>query len=136
MATFVLKNAYVMINTVDLSDHVESLTLNTTVDAPEDTAMADTSRTRLAGGLEDWNVDIEFHQDFAAAEVDATLDGCLGVSMALKFRPTSGALSATNPEYQGNGIMTAYGPIAGSVGSGAKSGCHFDGNGALVRAVA
>jgi hypothetical protein len=64
MATFVLTDASVVINSVDLSDRVSSVTLSVEVDEQEDTAMGDTYRSRI-GGLRDWSVDIEFHQDFA-----------------------------------------------------------------------
>ena len=74
MADFVLNDAYVKINTVDLSDHVESVTLSLDVESIDDTCMADTSRAFLPG-LKNGTLSVTFKQDFAASEVDATLAG-------------------------------------------------------------
>ena len=71
MAKFVLTNAMVKINSVDLSDHVSSVTLDITADEVEDTPFGQTFKSRL-GGLKDGTLSIDFQQDFAASEVDAT----------------------------------------------------------------
>jgi len=63
MATFAFTDAYVSINSVDLSDHVRSVTINVEAEDLEDTAMGSTFRSRI-GGLKDWSLDIEFNQDF------------------------------------------------------------------------
>ena len=72
MAKFVLTDASVTLNSVDLSDHVASVTLDITADEIVTTAMGDTFQSRT-GGLKDGTLSIEFQQDFAASEVDATL---------------------------------------------------------------
>ncbi len=125
MANIVLKDAYVMINAVDLSDHVKSVTLNYKAELQDDTAMGDDGRSRL-GGLLDWDADVEFYQDYAASKVDATLFPLVGAAaFAVKIRPTSGAISATNPEYQGNGVLENYQPVAGAVGENAMTPCKI-----------
>lgn len=138
MATFVLTDASFVIDDsggspVDLSDHVESITLNSEVDLQEDTAMGDTYRSRL-GGLKDWSVDITFHQDFAASKVDITLFAILGIVGTFTGKPTSGAISATNPRYYGECIMENYQPIANAVGEIATTTVRFVGAGVLTRA--
>jgi len=40
MARIVLTNAYVTVNSVDVSDHVASVTLNSSIDVVETTALA------------------------------------------------------------------------------------------------
>jgi len=72
MARLVLTNAYITINAVNLSDHIASVTLTTNDDVVETTAFGSTARTRVAG-LGDNSVAIEFHQDYAAANVEATI---------------------------------------------------------------
>jgi len=136
MAEFVLTNAHLSVATVDLSDHVRQLTLNDGADAPESTAMSATYRARLAGGLKDWSVSVEFNQDYAAGEVDVTLAALVGTSVALVIRADAGAVATTNPEWTGNAILTSYQPMGGSVGDAHVAPATFEGNGALARATA
>ena len=49
MAKFVLTDASVTINSVDLSDHVASVTLDITADEVEETAFGQTFKSRLGG---------------------------------------------------------------------------------------
>lgn len=115
MATLIYDDAYFTINSVNLSDHVKSLTLNYEAEAQDDTAMSDNTRSSL-GGLKNWSVSVEFHQDYAAGEVDVTVFSLVGTSTAIEIRPTSAAVSATNPSYTGNGMVTTYSPLSGAVG--------------------
>ena len=77
MAVFLQNDVVVSVNSVDLSDHVASITWTETADELETTAMGDGNRTRI-GGLKDGSVSIEFHQDFAASETYITLYSLLG----------------------------------------------------------
>jgi hypothetical protein len=120
MAQFILKDAFVLINAVDLSDHVRSVTVNYSAEVQDNTPMTKNSRQRI-GGLKDWSADVEFYQDHAAGEVDATLFGVVGSQIACEFRPTSAARGATNPGYTGNGIIESYEPVAGAVGENAMT---------------
>lgn len=136
MPKFVLKDARVEINSVDLSDHVESLTINYGAETPDMTSMQDITRRRLPG-LIDWTVDVTFRSDFDAGKVDATLFPLVGANaFPIKIRPTSGAISAVNPEFQGNALCGQYNPIQGTVGDTANSTVTFTGDGTLTRAVA
>ena len=136
MAKIVLKDASVVINTVDLSDHVKSVTIKYSAEILEDTAMGDNSKGRVTG-LKDWSADVEFYQDYAAASVDATLFPLVGAaSFAVHIKPTSGAISATNPDYTGNAVIEGdYSPIAGEVGSLMTTSVTFAGDGDLTRDV-
>ena len=69
MSKLVLTDVSVTIATVDLSDHVGSVTLTTSVDEVETTAFGSTARTRV-GGLRDNSVSLEFHQNVAADRRD------------------------------------------------------------------
>ena len=116
MAIEILKDAFVSINAVDLSDHVESVELPDSVELQDATVMGDTARRRL-GGLRDWTLTVNWRQDFAAAKVDATLQPLIGVETAIKVRKSkTDAISATNPEYQGNGMLEELPLVAGAVG--------------------
>lgn len=133
MAEFVFTDAFVEINTVDLSDHVRSVTIDYSAETPDSTAMGDTAKERLPGLL-DWKVDVEFNQDFAAAEVDATLFDLVGAAaFAIAIRPTSDAVGATNPSFEGNCLLASYNPLTGKVGDTATTKASFVGVGTLSR---
>ncbi|HEY5987000.1 MAG TPA: hypothetical protein VIV12_11590 [Streptosporangiaceae bacterium] len=133
MATFVLLDAYISVNSVDLSDWCTSATLSVEVDEQEDTAFGDTYRSRL-GGLRDWSLDLEFNQDFAASAVEATLFSLLGTSTAVDIRANTNLVTATNPRYTGNVLVTQFSPIDGAVGDIATTSVSWPGNGTLTRA--
>ena len=134
MAEAVFTNAYLMINAVDLSDHVRNVRLSYSGEAVDVSAMGDTTRLKLAG-LKDWGAEVEFNQDYAAAKVDATLFGIVGTVVALKLRPDTGAIAATNPEYQGNVVVTEYTPMGGSHGAEHTASCSLAGSDTLTRDV-
>lgn len=110
-----LTDARVEINSVDVSDHVTSVTLPREFEALEDTAMGDTGRSRIAG-LEDSTIQINFNQDFGVGAVDATISAALGTVIVIKVRPTSAAISATNPEYVASYLVASYSPFGNGVG--------------------
>ena len=132
MAHFVFTDARVEINSVVLSDHVESVSLEYKAELQDDTNMGDTTRQRL-GGLKDWTTSINFRQDFAASEVDATLFPLVGVATVIKIRTTSAAIGATNPEYVGTGILESYRPVGDTVGNVAAAPVTFQAAGDLAR---
>lgn len=135
MAKFVLRDADFTINGVNLSDHVESLTINYGAETPDMTAMQDITRRRLPG-LIDWTMDVTFRSDFAAGEVDATLFPLVGANaVPMTCKPTSGAISTSNPEFQGNVLVGQYNPIQGTVGDTANSTVTLTGDGTLTRDV-
>lgn len=133
MAEFVFTDASVVINAVDLSDHVRQVTLNYSAELQDDTAMGDDTRSRI-GGLKDWSMELEFNQDFAAAEVDVTLFPLVGSTFTVTLKPTSAAVSATNPSYSGTGILESYPPLGGSVGDLATTSVTIQAAGTLTRA--
>jgi len=133
LAKFVLTDASVTLNSVDLSDHVASVTLDITADEIVTTAMGDTFQSRT-GGLKDGTLSIEFQQDFAASEVDATLWPLLGTTTAFVVKPTSSAVSATNPSYSGNVLVNQHIPVANAVGELATMSVSFPTSGTITRA--
>lgn len=137
MAAIVLTDATVSINAQAVSSYVRSVTLDLTQDAPEDTAMGDTSRSYVGGGLKSTGFSLEFNDDF----VDNLLDEILwniyngGVAVACTVKPTSAANSANNPQYQFNAILVSYSGF-GPVGDVAKKTAQFQPTGNVTRAVA
>lgn len=133
MASFAFTDARVEVNSVDLSDWVRSVTLETSAEELDDTAMGDTYHSRLAG-LKDWSVSIEWNSDFAASAVDATLWPLLGTTTTIKIRPTSSAIGSTNPEYSGSVLVSQYSPVGNGVGELATVSTTWPGAGTLARA--
>lgn len=117
MSTIVLTDASVTVNAVDLSDRVQSVTVDLGRETQDDTAMGHSARSNSAG-LKTPSITVTFLQDFAASEVDATLEGLYddGTEHDVVVKATSSAVSATNPSYTLTGIITDYNPINGSVG--------------------
>lgn len=133
MATQVLTDAFFSWDANDLSDHVRSVAVSYEADAVEDTNMADTTHIFL-GGLKNWRIEMEFSQDFAAGEVDAELQADVGAAKTVIVRPTSAAVSATNPNYTGTGMLQSYQPVGGGVGELAIARAVIVPAGALSRA--
>jgi hypothetical protein len=119
MARHVLRDAMVTVNAVDLSDHVSSVTVETTRPEVDITSMgADFMET--IGGIPDATITVSYFNDYAAGEVDATHWPLVGADtpFAVNVRVTSAAISSTNPEYQmPSALLYNYNPIAGDIGS-------------------
>jgi hypothetical protein len=115
MAKFYAQDYKITIGTTNLSTSINSVTLDITADEVETTAFGSTYRTRI-GGLKDASVSLDFHQDFAAGSVDALLFPLMGSTVAVKIAPTSGTVTATNPEYRFTALVTQYQPYAGATG--------------------
>lgn len=136
MAEIVFDDPYVMINSVDLSDHVRSVTINYKAEIQDKTAGGASSRARIAG-LKDWSIDVEFNQDYAAGEVDATLFPLVGAAaFPIVIKPDGSATAVTNPKFTGNALLESYSPIAGSIGDLATTTITMQGDGGLSRATA
>lgn len=134
MATIVLTDAFVSINGVDLSDHVKSVTLPYAAEMLDDTVMGDDTRSNK-GGLKTWSITIEFLNDWAANEVDATLFPLVGSTFTIIVRPVNtGGVSATNPNFTGTGILESYPPLGNQVGELATTSVTVQSAGTLSRA--
>jgi hypothetical protein len=132
MATQVLTNALVLVNAVDLSDHVKQVELSQSVDMQDVTAMgADTKLTKP--GLKDWTLKITFHQDYAGSKVDATISPLIGTTTTFEVRPVNAARSATNPGWTGTGSISSYNPVAGGVGDEQLAAVTIEAASSLVR---
>ena len=131
MATLVLSNASVTIASVDLSDHCRSVTIDAGQNMLDDTAMGDAFQSNAAG-LATWSMTFEFLQDYAASEVDITLEGELGIgnTTALAVQAVAGS---SQIKYAGTGILESYNPVSGSVGDQAMATATFQSASALVR---
>ena len=133
MAKFILNDASVVINSVDLSDHVSSVTLEISADEIVTTAFGETFQSRT-GGLKDGTLSIEFQQDFDSAEVDATMFPLFGTVTSFVVKPTSDSVSATNPSYSGNILINQHIPVGNAVGELATMSVAYPTSGTITRA--
>lgn len=133
MARIVLTDVSVTINSVDLSDHIANVTINQSFAEVETTAFGDSARTRVAG-LGDNSVSLDFHQDFAASEVEATIAPLIGTVTSIVIKPTSGTVAADNPSYTFSALVTEWTPISGAVGDLATASVTWPISGAITKA--
>ena len=133
MAQIVLTDVSVSINSVELNTLSTSVTINYEKEAVEVTAFGDSWR-KFTGGLGNVTCDVELQQDFAATKTEATVYPLVGTTTTLVFKPTSGAVSATNPSYTIAGAyLASHTPINGAVGELSTTSLSFQG-GTLTKA--
>ena len=114
MAVFLNNGVQVTVNSVALTDHVTSVTLNRTFQELDVTAMGD-SGVKQVKGLEQSSVTIDFLNDTATANVLATLQAAWGTNVTVTLKQTSAATSATNPLYTMTCLVNNTTDINGAV---------------------
>jgi hypothetical protein len=135
MAKLVLTDAFITINSVQLSDHANSVTLNYEIDSVETTAFGSTGHT-FTGGLQNLSVEVALMQDYAASNVEATIYPLVGTTTTLVIRAGSGVVGATNPQYTITGAyLASHTPVAGAVGELSMTTLSFTG-GTIAKIVA
>jgi hypothetical protein len=133
MAVLALTDASITINSVALSSKANSVTVNYEVDSVEVTAFG--SNHNFIGGLQNNSIEIALMQDYAASQTEATIYPLVGTNTTLVIKPTSGAVSATNPSYTITAFLASHTPVAGGVGELAMTTLSFTG-GTITKAVA
>ena len=133
MAEFLLNNASVTINSVDLSSYVTSVTLSQSADNIEDTSMGDDARTYIPG-LKSGTVDIDFNADFASAKTEATVYPLIGKTTTVVVKADAGATSATNPSFTFSAVVTEWPSVSGSVGDLATHSISWPISGTVTKA--
>lgn len=116
-APFVFTDAFVSVNSVDLSDWVTSVTVNYVFDEIEVTAMGATSH-EFKKGLQSSTIDITFNNDFSASASYATVVAEIGEGdTTVSVRPTSAIASASNPSFNlSKGMISTVPVLTGAVG--------------------
>lgn len=135
MAKFVATDYAITINGTDFSTSLASAELMIESDDVETTAFGSGWRSRV-GGLKQASVTLEWHQDFGASSVDATLFPLLNTLATVVIKPTSGSASATNPSYTAVCLVNQYQPFASAVGDLATLSVTWPVSGTVTRATA
>ena len=100
-------------STTDITDQVTAVTVNFVVEALEDTAFGSTARTNT-GGLQNNSASITLYASYAASESYAILSALVGTKCFLRVKPTSAALSATNPGFELTSTFLSALPVVNS----------------------
>jgi hypothetical protein len=135
LAKFFAQDYKITIGTAVVSSSIASVTLDISADEIEVTSFGDSFRKRI-GGLKDASVSFDFHQDFGAGAVDALLFPLMGQTVDVKIAPTSGTVTASNPEYRFSALCTQYQPYSGAIGDLATLSVTWPVNGEVVRGTA
>ena len=131
MAIYLSNGVVVTLNSVALSDHVTSATINRSFDELEVTAMGDTAH-KFVKGLEASTITLDFLNDTAASNVNATLQAAWGTTVALTLKQTSAVTSATNPLFSTTVLVNNTQDINGAVGDISSQSLTFTCNSPIV----
>ena len=127
MAKIVLTNAYVVFEgTYDFSDLVSSITLSTVHDVLDVTPVQNgIIYKEVIAGVGTNSVQFDFYQDFANNSLEEFFGGVppynvepnrVGTKVSCVVRPINAPISATNPEYQFEALVTEWTPLNAAVG--------------------
>jgi hypothetical protein len=134
MAIFLSNGVTATLNSVVLSDHVTSATINRSFDELEVTAMGDSAH-KFVKGLEASTITLDFLNDDAASgagAVRATLQAAWGTTVPLTLKQTSAAVSATNPLYSTTVLVNNTTDINGTVADESTQSITFTCNSPIV----
>ena len=131
MAVYLSNGVVVTLNSIALSDHVTSATINRVFDELEVTAMGDTAH-KFVKGLEASTIALNFLSDTAAANVNATLQAAWGTTVPITLKQTSAATSATNPLYSTTILVNNTTDINGAVADIATQSITFTCNSPII----
>ena len=131
MAIYLSNGVVVTLNSVVLSDHVTSATINRIFEELEVTAMGDSSR-KYTKGLETSTIALDFLNDTAAANVLVTLQAAWGTTVPITLKQTSAVVSATNPLYSTTILVNNTTDINGAVGDISTQSITFTCNSPIV----
>jgi hypothetical protein len=134
MAVFLSNGVQVVLNSVDLSDHVTSATINRVFEELDISAMGDSAR-KFTKGLETSTITLDFLNDNAASgagSVRAALQAAWGTTVPITLKQTNAVVSTTNPEYQSTILVNNTTDINGAVGDISSQSITFTCNSPIV----
>lgn len=136
MAIFVATDFSVSINgSTALASYLTQVELKTSATDITTTAFGSSWVTRVAG-LREGSLTLTFNQDYATSTVDATLWPLLGSQATVVIKPTSTAVSSSNPAYTAICVVNDLTPISGTVGDLATFSVTWPTTGTVSRATA
>ena len=116
MSKLVLTNPRITLDGFDVSDHCTSVSFGTVYDLVEVTQMGDIAK-KMVAGLEENTLSLELQQDFGAAQLESVIYPNRGLRVNCTVRPVNDTVSATNPQYAFQVLISEWTPLSGSVGT-------------------
>lgn len=118
MAKHILYDASVVLNSVDLSDHVESIEYTLQINKQAAAAMSEVEDYSMAGTRVIGDITLTMYQDFASSKTYATLQGLWTnrTTFTAVVKPTSSSASATNPSFSVSVFIASFPVVSGSRG--------------------
>ena len=133
MGSLILTQPAIVINSVDLTTHIDQITIEQSYNDVDVSTFGTTSKLHLAG-LSDNKFTISFLQDFANGSVDQTIFPLVGGTTSVSVKPTTNATSSTNPAYTFTVVVLDWKPIDATVGAVSKSAATWPITGNVTRA--
>jgi hypothetical protein len=135
VSVYLSNGVSVVVDSVDLSTLVSSVTINRSFDELEVTAMGDGGH-KFVKGLEASSVTIDFFNDSDTGKTLQKLNSIWGQSKTVVIKQTSGAVSATNPSYTMTCLINNTTPVNGAVGDLSTQSVTWNVNGEILVASA
>jgi len=134
MGKFVLTNPSITVASVDLSDHIASVSLNSTRAEVPTTAFGDAAVTRIAG-LGDNSITLSFHEDFASTEVHQTIYPLIGSTTSVVVKPVNATTATDNPSFTMVVLVTEWPILNGAVGDLAAADVTWPVSGLITKSI-
>lgn len=135
MAVFMNNGVVLTVDGVDLSDFVQSVTLNWNANELDVTAMGDSGIRRIKG-LEDNSISVDFLNDNATSAVLQTLCDNFGENVTVTVKNTGAATSASNPLFTMTCLINGITPVNGAVGDVSTQSVTWNVSGAIAKTTA
>lgn len=134
MASLVLINMFFELNAVNTSGWGKQAAIAVEA-ATLDASVFGDGWTVNKGGMKSGTINVGLLDDFAAAQLDATLWPLFGTVVTFKVRPDAGVIGTSNPQYSGSVLINNFN-VGGDLGELAGKTLSWPLSGALVRATA
>ena len=127
MSKYVMRDAFIIVNGSNLSDHCSSVTVQDTSDQVDFTTFGPSAYKQYGQGFHDCSIDATFFSDFAPGSIHSILQPLYagGSAFGVEVRPTSGARGTANPAGTMTATLYGYTGIAGKVGDAASMDVTF-----------
>ena len=135
MAKLVLTDVVTTIGGTDYSANINQVEISVSADSVETTAFGSAWRTEVSG-LKQGTFTVSFHNDYAAAAIDAGLWNLFGSVATVVVKPNGTAVSASNPSYTFAVNVNNLTPVSGAVGDLSVQNLTWSITGPVSRATA
>lgn len=125
MAIYTATNTYLLLGTLNVSDHVQSASITINYDQLDARAMTNSGNPQVKG-LAAHTLQATLFNDQALSNIRAVLDAAKGTGIAFALGANGSTASATNPVYSGTIWCNGYAPVGGSIGEMATIDLSFD----------